>query len=134
MLFGRTAARALCVAALTLGTACSLAAREEAPQVAEGDMPGHWKGTCGATIDLAAAGTYEFRDFPTEDEAGGRPRLISGKGGWTLLDSAGRTEPELELEGEKEFYSLSFAKDGDGFKLHQWVGDPDDGNDCTYTR
>nr|WSW66327.1 hypothetical protein OG461_09100 [Streptomyces sp. NBC_00995] len=134
MPFARTAARVLCAAALFLGTACSLVAQEEMPPVAEGDMTGHWTGTCGATIDFAAGGTYESRDFPVEGEAGGKPPRTTGKGEWTLLDRVEGVAPKVILEGEKDFQSLTLVKHGAGFELHQWVGDPDDGNGCTYRR
>ncbi|MEW2178955.1 hypothetical protein AB0890_21815 [Streptomyces sp. NPDC005406] len=136
MRFGRSAVRVLCAAALSLTAACSLAARDEAPpRVAEEDLPGHWQGSCGATIDFATGGTYEFGGFPVEGEPGGEPQRISGKGTWILVDTADGGAPrEMQLEGEREFYTLALVKDGDSFKLHQWVGDPDDGNDCTYRR
>jgi hypothetical protein len=93
---------------------------------------GHWRGTCGATLDIARDGRFTFADFPS-DEGGYDERRLDGSGKWYLYHGGkGAPPPSLDLKYDKTLFSLYFTRSSDGALTAMRFEEED--RTCTFTR
>ncbi|MEU1785516.1 hypothetical protein ABZ553_06440 [Streptomyces sparsogenes] len=112
--FMRWAVAAVTCAAL-LGSVTGCAGQEKhLPPVSSSAVIGHWKGDCGATLDVARNGHFRFAEFPSgrgpHDE-----RRLSGRGQWYLYRGGkAAPSPSLDLKYDRTLFSLLFTRSSDG--------------------
>ncbi|MFJ9855803.1 hypothetical protein [Streptomyces sp. NPDC101150] len=118
-------------AALCLATGCAWPRPAPKP-VTPNMILGHWTaGDCATDLDVTKDGTFRFRNFFSDASGEGleRPRL-TGKGHWYM--EAGMGEPSLDLEFQKQIYSLEYQGTEDGKLALRYLVDVEDEIDCVF--
>lgn len=122
----------LMAAALVLsGTGCT-SPQEPLPPVPSAALIGHWRGDCGATLDLARNGRFTFAGFPS-GEGSHDERHLAGGGRWYLY-RGGRNAPppSLDLKYDRALFSLYFTRSSDGTVRGMHVDEED--RTCSFRR
>ncbi|MEU5102787.1 hypothetical protein AB0H07_10910 [Streptomyces sp. NPDC021354] len=122
---------------LPLAAACSAGRDPYGRTVTEGQLIGHWKGDCGATIDMAGDGTARFDKFAYEFVDRGRDfRRFSGDGEWFLEEGVGEDDPQyLSIRHKRALRELEFIRDGDGDGLGlRYLINVDHERDCLFSK
>ncbi|QGZ47613.1 MULTISPECIES: hypothetical protein [Streptomyces] len=104
------------------------------PHVTEDQLVGHWRGDCGATMDVRGDHSFTVKDFAVEFEgAGTKPRLVSADGTWRLSRAIENVRPqELVLDLKDKIHRLPVGGESENVVLDLVVGDPDYAYECAF--
>lgn len=119
------------VAALAAAVTGCADQQEAAAPASSAALIGHWKGDCGATLDVRKGGRFSFTDFPSGQGPHDRRRL-NGSGEWYLYRGGkGALPASLDLTYEKNTLSLYFSGTAHG-KVEKMHLDEED-TTCYFT-
>ncbi len=120
-----------CTTLLGSVTGCAGQEKRLAP-VSSSAVIGHWKGDCGATLDVARNGHFAFAEFPSGEGPHDELRL-SGSGQWYLYRGGkGAPPPSLDLKYDRTLFSLLFTRSSDGALTGMRFEEED--RTCSFTR
>lgn len=126
-----TVAAVACATLLGSVTGCAGQEKRLAP-VSSSAVIGHWRGDCGATLDVARNGHFTFAEFPS-GEGPHDERRLSGSGQWYLYRGGkGAPPPSLDLKHHRTLFSLLFTRSPDGALTGMRLEEED--RTCWFTR
>ncbi|MFF6999844.1 hypothetical protein ACFY93_33620 [Streptomyces sp. NPDC008313] len=118
---------------LTAVGCSALAADPYADDVRRAELVGRWRAaSCDAELRLDADGSARVTRLPTSMEYGEVLRSRSGSGTWDI----GRLgeDPKLDVRVKHAGESLDLLRHDGRLVVQMFVGDPDNGDDCRFTR